>query len=65
MNDEKRLVEDGIGSGLFYLQTVPDNQYFTDLEQILACIQLNWNNQEYIIVALKNTINYGYKLTKE
>jgi hypothetical protein len=46
-----------------FVSIVPDSQYFTELEQILACIELNWNNQEYIITALKNSIAMGYKLT--
>lgn len=45
-----------------YMQVIPDSQYFTELEQILACLQLNWDNQEYMITALKNSINMGYKL---
>lgn len=45
-----------------YLQVIPDTQFFTDLEQILACLQLNWDNQEYMITALKNTIANGYKI---
>lgn len=48
-----------------YLQVIPDSQYFTELEQIIACLQLNWNNQEYMITALKNSITMGYKLTKQ
>jgi len=47
-----------------YLQVIPNSQYFTELEQILACLQLNWDNQEYVITALKNSIAMGYKLTK-
>jgi len=47
-----------------YYQTIPDSQYFTDLEQVLACLQLNWDNQEYMITAIKNSINMGYKLNK-
>lgn len=47
-----------------YMQVIPDSQYFTELEQILACLQLNWDNQEYMITALKNSINMGYKLIK-
>jgi len=50
--------------GTNYLQVVPDSQYFTDLEQILTCLQINWNNQEYMITALKNSIAMGYKLVK-
>ena len=45
-----------------YYQTIPNSQYFTELEQILACLQLNWDNQEYMITALKNSIKMGYKL---
>lgn len=47
-----------------YLQVIPDSQYFTELEQILVCLQLNWDNQEYMITALKNSISKGYKMIK-
>ena len=47
-----------------YAQVEPDSQYFTELEQILACLQLNWDNQEYMITALKNSIKHGYKMIK-
>jgi hypothetical protein len=51
-------------TGTYYIQEIPDTQYFDDLEQILLCLQLNWHNQEYMIKALKNSIKQGYKLTR-
>ncbi len=46
-----------------FLQVIPDSQSFDNIEQILQYVKTR-SNDEYLKVALMNTINNGFKLTK-
>jgi hypothetical protein len=43
-----------------YLQTIPDSQYFTRIDQILQ--YAIWKGDKYLETAVKNTIEKSYKL---
>lgn len=47
----------------FYMYTVPDSQYFTELEQLLTYAKAI--RDKYLEIAIKNTIDKGYKLMRE
>lgn len=52
-----------------YVQVIPNSHFFTNIEQIISCLELvgkaGWVTPQYLITGLKNTIKEGYKLTKK
>lgn len=51
-----------------YCQVLPDSQFYTDLEQLIRCLELmgkvKWMTPEYMIVGLTNSLKQGYQLRK-
>ncbi len=65
-NDNMDSIKEAICEHYFtsgYSHVVPDSQSFTELEQILQYVKTKYND-EYLQIALQNTINNGYKLIK-
>jgi len=47
-----------------FLQTVPDSQWFTNLEQILQYVIIE-NKDRYLEIGIRNSIAKGYKMIKD
>jgi uncharacterized protein YehS (DUF1456 family) len=46
-----------------FMQVIPDSQFYTTLDQILSYAESK--NDKYQAIAIRNTINNGYVLTKK
>lgn len=46
-----------------YLCVVPNSHFWTDLNDLVNCIELTKVTKEYLITGLQNTINRGYEIS--
>jgi len=51
-------------NGVNYISVVANSQHFTSLEMILRYVEFS-SYDDYLVNALKNTIEMGYKLQKD
>lgn len=46
-----------------YLCVVPNSHFWTNLNDLINCIELTKVTKEYLITGLQNTINRGYEIS--
>lgn len=67
MKDKTEVINNLVSSSKLaanYMHVEPNSHFYTEFEHIKHSLELGLS-REYIITGLENTINNGYKITKE